>query len=75
MPKSIGDLELDKYIKEISLVKVDVHNYPRTVFTYDGTGNVLTRTDYGYDKVTAIRLIEYTYDGSNNVIEVKTTPL
>ena len=72
---SRDDLELDKFIKFLSLVKVDVHNYPRTVFTYDGSGNVLTRTDYAKDKTTAVRLIEYTYDGAGNVTEVETTEL
>ena len=72
MPNNIDDLELAKFIKAISLVKVDVHHYHRVTFTYNGDGTVATRTDYAEDKTTIIRTFTYTYvDG--NVTEIDMT--
>ena len=68
---SRDDLELQKFIRALALVKVDVHSYPRTTFTYiAGTSRVATRTDYDEDKTTIIRVLSYSYDGDGNVTEI-----
>ena len=51
-----------------NLVQKDMGNGTRTVYTYDGDGDVLSITNYAPDHTTVNSFDDYTYDALGNVL-------